>query len=1047
MQPCKGSPHSEILSGFRGITVPVANTVTIIDPRAGDIAAIIASLPAGAAVFVLDPARDGLAQIAGLLAGMQGIEALNIVSHGSAGALLLGDSLVDGSGLADQATVLAEIGSHLAQGGDILLYGCDVASGADGTAFIDSLAALTGADVAASTDLTGAAALGGNWALEAHSGTIEAQSLVVAGFGGVLDVINGDGLANTLDGTVNDDTISGLGGNDTINGLGGNDSIDGGTGSDTMVGGIGDDIYFVDASADVVTEVSGEGTDTINASLSWSLSANIENLILTGTNATNGIGNTQDNTMFGNSAANILTGNAGNDFLDGQGGADTLVGGTGNDTYVLDISGDTATEALNEGIDTVRAAFSYVIGANLENLVLTGTDAIDGVGNAAGNIMVGNAANNVLTGNDGNDTLDGAGGTDTLIGGVGNDTYTVHSASDTIIEVATEGSDTVQADFTYTLADNFENLRLTGAAAINGTGNSVDNVLTGNDGVNTLTGLGGNDTYVINSSSDVVVEALDQGTDTVQIGLSYVLGANVENLVLTGTTAINGTGNAIANTLTGNDGANVLTGGDGDDIYIAGAGDTVVEAAAQGMDTVQASVSWVLSANVENLLLTGLDANNGTGNDIANTIDGNTAANVIDGGQGADTMAGHRGNDTYYADNIGDVAFEGFSEGTDTVFSSVSFTLGVNVENLELTGSADLSGTGNAGKNTLIGNSGDNVLDGGAGVDNVDGGEGSDLYMIAAVKDHLRGEFHDSGTTGTDELRISATSAGSVTLSKEESGIEHIVIGTGTGALADTSGTAALNIYASAVTNALTITGNSGGNRITGTEFDDIIDGGAGNDTMNGGAGDDTYYIDSSADKTSERANSGTDTVIASVTYKLGTYVDVLTLSGTANIDGTGNTIDNQINGNSGANLLDGGRGDDILSGGDGADTLFGNYGDDTLTGGLGADAFLFKNAPRAASGVDLILDFSHAEGDVIQLSKAQYRGLGTVLGGLTADQFHSGTEDAAQTVSERIIYNTATGALYYDADGTGRAAALQIAQIGDSVHPALDFSDFLIVA
>lgn len=1027
--------------------MPVANTVTIIDPRAGDVAAIIASLPAGTAVFVLDPARDGLAQIVALLAGTHDIQALNIVSHGGAGSIWLGDAVIDSAGLAAHASDLAAIGAHLAPGGDILLYGCDVAAGAAGAAFIDSLAALTGADVAASTDLTGAAAQGGDWTLEAHSGDIEAVSLAVTGFAGVLDVVNGDGLNNTLDGTANDDTISGLGGNDTISGLGGNDTIDGGTGSDAMSGGLGDDIYFADASGDTVIEALDEGTDTVNAALSWSLAANVENLVLTGVGATSGQGNALDNTMFGNGAANILTGNAGNDFLDGQGGTDTLVGGLGNDTYVLDVAGDSVSEALNEGIDTVRAGFSYVIGTNLENLVLTGTSAIDGVGNAAGNIMVGNTGNNVLIGNDGNDSLDGAGGSDTLIGGVGNDTYVVRSAADQIIEAATEGTDSVQAGFSYTLLTNFENLRLTGSGAIDGTGNAADNTLTGNDGVNTLTGLGGNDTYIINSVADVVVEAVGEGTDTVQIGLTYTLGANVDNLVLTGTTAIDGTGNTLANVLTGNNAANVLTGGDGDDTYIVDTGDTVVETAGQGTDTVQAAIGWTLSDDIENLVLTGTSAVDATGNGLANEIDGNNAANVIDGGAGADTMAGLRGDDTYIADNAGDVAVEGFSDGTDTVLASVSFTLGANVENLVLTGTGALTGIGNSGKNFITGNAGDNVLDSGAGVDSVDGGEGSDRYMISGARDHLRGEFHDSGTVGTDEIRIAATLAGSITLSKEEVGIERIVIGTGTGALADSSGTAAIGVFASAVTNSLTILGNAGSNRITATEFDDTIDGGAGTDAMNGGAGDDTYYVDVLTDKTTERVNGGIDTVVASVTYKLGSNIDVLTLTGTGDLDGTGNTTDNQINGNSGANFLTGGRGDDVLFGNDGADMLFGDKGDDTLIGGAGADAFLFRNAARTASGIDLILDFNHAEGDVIQMSKAQYRGLGAVLGGLTADQFHSGTEDVAQDASDRLIYNTATGGLWYDADGTGRAVALQIAQVGDSVHPALDFTDFLIVA
>jgi Ca2+-binding RTX toxin-like protein len=196
------------------------------------------------------------------------------------------------------------------------------------------------------------------------------------------------------------------------------------------------------------------------------------------------------------------------------------------------------------------------------------------------------------------------------------------------------------------LGANLENLTLFGTGAINGTGNSLNNVLTGNSAANVLTGGAGNDTYYA-GVGDTMVEAANEGTDLVYSTISWTLGANLENLTLFGTGAINGTGNSLNNVLTGNSAANVLTGGAGSDTYVVGAGDTVVEAANEGTDLVQSSVSWTLGANLERLTLTGTAAIDGTGNSLSNVLTGNSAANVLTGGVGNDTLAGGLGNDTY----------------------------------------------------------------------------------------------------------------------------------------------------------------------------------------------------------------------------------------------------------------------------------------------------------------------------------------------------------------------------------------------------------------
>jgi Ca2+-binding RTX toxin-like protein len=188
-----------------------------------------------------------------------------------------------------------------------------------------------------------------------------------------------------------------------------------------------------------------------------------------------------------------------------------------------------------------------------------------------------------------------------------------------------------------------------------------------------------------------------------------------------------------ADILDGKGGADQMMGLGGDDIYfINQADDVVIEGAAEGTDTIKSSVTYTLPIHVENLLLTGIAAINGTGNSLNNRLTGNAANNILNGGGGSDTMVGKAGNDQYYVNASGDVVSEAADQGTDTVRSSVTHTLRLNVERLILTGIAAINGTGNALNNFISGNAASNVLNGGAGRDTLKGGLGQDAFQFDA---------------------------------------------------------------------------------------------------------------------------------------------------------------------------------------------------------------------------------------------------------------------------------------------------------------------------
>jgi Ca2+-binding RTX toxin-like protein len=796
--------------------------------------------------------------------------------------------------------------------------------------------------------------------------------------------ITGTSGNDTLNGGAGNDTLQGLAGNDTLNGAAGNDLLDGGIGADSMSGGLGDDTYVVDTALDTTIELDGQGTDTVLSGVTRTLANYLENLTLTGAAAIS---------ATGNALANVLTGNAANNTLNGGLGADTLRGGAGNDVYQVD-AGDSVEEALNEGTDTVQSGATWVLGANFENVILTGTSSIDGTGNELNNGLYGNGSANLLTGRAGNDTLNGNGGADTMVGGIGNDVYYVDNAADQAIENLNEGTDTVYASLSWTLADNLENLTLTGTSSIDATGNDSANTLRSNGGNNVLTGRAGNDTYILGAGQDVIIDTA--GNDVAKFGgtltaaglgvsrsandlvvvsnvtdrltvSNWFAGNRIELFTFTDTNltaaqmeALIPAGNnppvlaspiadqngaettpfsfqvpaatfsdpdagdvlsytasglpawltfdATSRTFSGTPGSNdagqvdiTVTASDPSNASVSDTFRITVADVPTGSTIVGTSGNDVLSGAGGNDTLQGL-----AGNDTLNGAAGN---DLLDGGAGADSMSGGLGDDTYVADDTLDVTTELDGQGTDTVQSSVTRILGSYLENLTLTGSAAINGTGNALANVLTGNAANNSLNGAAGADTLRGGAGNDVYVVDAgdtVEENL-GEGTDtvvSGVTWTLGQNVESLSL---------------------------TGTAAVNGTGNELNNGLY--GNGGANLLTGLAGNDTLNGNAGADTLVGGAGNDTYSVDNAADQTIENLNDGTDTVNATVSWALADNLETLTLTGTSAIDATGNTADNTLRGNAAANLLDGKAGADMLIGGAGADTYrFGaGYGTDTV--------------------------------------------------------------------------------------------------------------------
>jgi Ca2+-binding RTX toxin-like protein len=609
---------------------------------------------------------------------------------------------------------------------------------------------------------------------------------------------------------------------------------------------------------------------------------------------------------------------------------------------------DPATGAGIAPGDIVASGVYAVRTGNYDDTLLGG-GRVNADGVRPGGSVSGDLSYETFRGHGGDDFIDGRTGFDRAEYSSGDQTQgiTVKLAAGKVVgDPLLTGTDTLRGieSINGTSLDDVYDARgftLSDAAApsanrgdVVATPNLLPGVTLGSDAFNEFRAFGGNDTVIGNDATRVsfdgiFVETPDATTPSVTAAFTSKNAGSASygdadggygTVTFTGTRSIVGsdgddslTGAADYQALRGGFGSDTLAGGDGNDALFGHYGG---DPEGRNLSSVLTDDDWL---------------DGGAGSDL---LRGDFGNDTLIGGTGADTMEGGTGDDLFYVDATSDVVTELAGGGTDTVRSGVSITLGSFVENLVLTGSGAVSGTGNALANSLTGNSAANTLSGSTGADTMLGGAGDDIYLV----DHSGDKVYETTTAG------GTTNAG------------------------------------------------------------------------------------------------GDDTVRSSVSFTLGSFVEKLVLTGSSTIDGTGNSLANTITGNATRNGLSGGSGHDTLSGGSGNDTLIGGSGNDSLTGGAGLDVFRFGSAPNASTNRDKITDFVAAD-DTIQLENAIFTSL-TSTGTLAAGRLRIGA--AAADSNDFLIYNAATGALSYDADGSGSASApIQFALLGTGL--ALSVSDFFI--
>jgi Ca2+-binding RTX toxin-like protein len=899
-----------------------------------------------------------------------------------------GNDILDGGPGADTMLGGAGNDTYIVEGNDI------VDESQPGSSGFDSVLSLSSINL---SDIT------------RYVGAIEAATVT----GNASVDATGNALGNILTGNAGDNVLDGRGGADNMRGRAGNDT------------------YVVDNAGDIVDEslAGSSGTDTVLSKVTIDLAAAnmrgaIEQVTLQAAGgAIDAFGNDIANILVGNQFANRIEGRGGDDTIGGGGGNDLLFGNDGRDTFIGNNGESLGTIDGGAGLDTldVSARTDNALQINLLASTFTiggSTGAITAVENVSGTqlgdtIIGGNSANTIF-GNDGDDVINGRGGNDNVYGGNGNDT---------MLLLAGAGNDNFHGGTGFDTVD-FSNL-----------GGTLVVVYMPSQ---TWDYAGGGDSLADMVSVEHVI-----GTD----GNDTLIGADAAE------TFEGGDGNDY---LSGGGGADTLIGGAGNDIYVVdNAADIVDETApgSGGQDIVHGLVSINLTlgnyrGDIETVTLVEITGENdgrnniyAIGNSLNNVLTGNSGNNVLNGMTGADLMRGGAGNDTYIRDNAADVIDESLagSSGVDTVRSALAINLLDSVhfkgaiENATLTGSADVSVTGNtlanvltgnAGANVIKGYAGDDTLDGGAGADAMQGGAGNDTYVVDNAGDIVDESLAGSGGVDTVQSALAIDLSDAIHF---KGAVENATL----------AGSASIGVTGNALDNVLT--GNAGIN---------VLNGMAGADTMRGLGGNDTYVRDHVGDIVDESlaGSGGFDIAMSALTINLSDAVhykgtvEGAVLAGSANVNVFGNVLANILVGNAGGNILNGFTGNDSLRGMAGNDRLYGSFGNDTLAGGAGNDVFVFNTALSNTANVDAITDFS-APNDTIWLDNAVFAALGAP-GVLAASAFHVGA--VAATAAQHILYDSSNGWLRYDADGSGASAAIHFATL--TTHPAITSGDFVVV-
>ncbi|MEA3028998.1 MAG: hypothetical protein QOG13_323 [Sphingomonadales bacterium] len=797
-----------------------------------------------------------------------------------------------------------------------------------------------------------------------------------------------------INGTPGDDTLAGGVGNDTINGLAGDDTLTGGFGNDTLNG--ADDDDYLDGQW---------GNDTLNGGNG--------NDVLTDTNGGNDIFN-------GGDGDDILTDSAsGNDTFNGGNGNDTITAHrTSNATFTVDAGDGNDIITLDHAFGTVLAgAGNDILVIDSSGMTVDGGSGDDDI-TVDGSVVLAGTGNDIIRSQGGSQALTLGGGKDiVLIQGSGTNMtiqdFQVGEEGDRLdlstrfgvnpfgpggeLTIEQVGADTRIHSLNNTHVFLLKNVTATDLSTYNlgvptGSYNPGPRSFTGTpgpdeyvsaDGNDNLSGLGGNDTLYGAGGND----SIDGGAGQDQL--------------------YGGSGNDF---IDGGADADTMYGGTGNDIFIVDhPADQIVEYPGEGRDVVYARSSYTLGAGVSVEILSALDQAATTamelvGNALDQEIYGNAGANFLQGGGGTDYLFGYAGDDVYLVAGAGDHVFESGGGGRDVVYALANYTLEAGQE-IEVLSAASQAATtpleliGNALNQEIYGNAGANFLQGGGGTDYLFGLGGNDTYLVSGANERV---FEGAGGGARDVVYAQA----SFTL---EAGQEIEV----------------LSAANQAGTGALTLIGNSGGQEIYGNAGANFIQGGGGADYLFGFGGNDTYLVSGSSEHVFENAGGGRDVVYAQANYALdaGQEIEVLSTASqgaTTAIDLTGNNLANELYGNNGANILNGGAGADYLLG----------YG--------GADTFQFTTA-LGGGNVDALADFNAVD-DTIALDDAVFAGL--TPGALPASAFVAGS--AAGDADDRIIYNSATGQILFDADGNGSGLAVLFATVQPGT--VLTASDFTVI-